>query len=707
MSSSPNSPWSLPPMALRGTWQEQLRRTTAISNLKNERYDLFPLQEVQSLTDKLLRTSYRSTGLLTRGIQPQSDECEQLLTLELERLRDEVFTEESGILACLHAFTPERAYEQLVSLRRRSEVSDTFFLRRVRAYLQCLMLAYKVRPELFHDDTIAAVRELFEVVKAYRAWEHFPPVLRLLKAVGERSCEDFFPVTFVRKTLQYVNYKQNLDKELKELWRARKWFSAYRLVGGLRRLCGLEIPGRLVEEIFLNVPLWASWAPDRDRIRQWEESIIDPYRDILACIFDLEGPDITGNQLQTLRKSSPGIFGPEVYRLPSSDGRFILDHLLSVFDSAVQRGAESIELFVTVCVEPRTINWQALERVEAALELTPVSRIRSLNHLLRVIGGSNLFEKMQAISAALSVIHSTARLQRAFGNAVDIAHRGPRILCEAQIQLCRKLEAQQPSERFAVHVIRLGRALASATWLHSYWKEDYIEMLQNIPAEATISATFLMMANAPADIHQAYRDAIAARVCASSPIGLSSTAVGVVAFTLAVDDPIWSVPLDRDRNSLRILFLRDMMRGFDPLDAKACVKQAQKEHDIFVREMRNLVGADTDLACVNLAAYLARSMIKGDHVQPPAECWRRLLMRMMRCRPPGLAERCGEALASTTWLEWIRQLQWLYGTRHYDPEGGLGFTQQKFNEISARKMTVGRMASTSTYSTASTGRMMD
>ncbi|KAH7158104.1 hypothetical protein B0J13DRAFT_650904 [Dactylonectria estremocensis] len=694
-------------MAFRGTWQEQLRGTTAISSLKNERYDLFPLQEVQDLTDDLLRTSYRSTGLLARGIEPQSKDCEQLLILEVEKLKDETFAEESGILACLHAFPPDIAYGQLVHLRQRSEVTDAFFLRRVRGYLQCLIVAYKARPELFYEDPSIPAKELFEVIKDHGVPEHFPSVLRLLRAVGKNICEDFLPLKFIRQTLQYVDYKGNLDKELKELAKTRSWFSAHQLVGGLRQLGDLEMPGQLLQDVFPNIPMWASWAPDRGRIREWESPVIDPYRGDLALIFDLEGPDTTGNQLSTLRQSSPGMFGRQIYRLPPRDGRFILDHLLSVLDSAVLKGAEAIQLFVAICVEPKTTSWQALEQVEAALELTPTSHIQALTHLKTVIGGDDLIKKMQAISLALIIIHSSVQMQKAFGNPFDIAHRGPRILSEAQQQLCRKLENKKPSERFATNVVRLGRSLASADWLHHYWTEGYIEMLRHIPTEATVSTTFLMMTTAPPDIHQAFRDAIAARVCASNPMGLSSTAAGVVAFTLSVDDPVWSIPLDRDRNSLRITLLRNILLDFNPVDAKACVKQAQKEHDTFVREMRDLVAADTDMACVNLSAYLARSIVKGGGFQPASECWRRLLMWLMRRRPEGLLERCGEALMSTPWLEWIRHLQCLYGTRHYDPEGGLGITLEKLNAISARKIGVGRMASTSTYSTANTNRTMD
>ncbi|KPM44198.1 hypothetical protein AK830_g2315 [Neonectria ditissima] len=701
MSSSPNSPWSLSPLGRGPAWQEPLRKTTAASSLQSDQYDRFPLAEVQALTDALLRNSY--TGLLSRGIEPQSRECEQLLIAETSKLRDETFTEEAGLLACLHALPPDIAYGQLITLQERTEVSDAFFRRRVRAYLQCLMLAYQARRDIFSEDPSVAAKELFEVVREHGGRQHFPRVIGLLRSIGQNECQDFLPVKFVRETLRYVCYKENLDKELQKLFSAHRWLSAYRLVNGLKQICSLSMPAGLVQKIFPHVSMWGSWTPNPTRIRLWEEPILRPYRDALAPILSLEGPDTTRNHYETLRRSSPGIFGRQVYNLPARNGRFILDDLLCVFDAAVTKGVEAIQLFITVCVEPRAINWDCLERIEAALELSSGASIQKLNNFLRAIRSNDSSKKMHAIYAALPVIQSTAQLQSLFGTTGDIAYRGPEILSEAQAQLCSKLDGGNPSQLFAIQVVRLGRALASATWLHEHWTEEYIGMLRNIPNESAISLTFQMMANAPRDSQQVHRDAIAALVCASSPHGLSSRAVDIVAFTLLLDDPIWSMPLDRDRNTLREHFLREMRQGFDSSDAIACVKQAQKEHDTFVRELCDLVGVDTDLACVNLTAYLARSMVKRNQVQPPAECWRRLLLRKMRRRPTGLLQRCGEALTPTTWQDWRRNLQSLYGTRHYDPEGGLGFTPEAFNAITARKISIGRMVSTSTYSTASTG----
>ncbi|CAM1505510.1 Fc.00g111470.m01.CDS01 [Cosmosporella sp. VM-42] len=696
-------------MALRATWQEQLRKTTATARLEEGRYDLFPLQEVQALTDGWLKTSYR-TSLLRRGIEGLSDN-DVALAGELNQLKGEVLAQEAGILACLHVISPDLACGLIVDVRQRCEVVDEFFLHRVRPYLQCLIVAFQVRPEIFPTDIINIAKDLLDVVKKHGQHERFPSVIRVLRAVGEERYEEFLPLTLVRSILKHVEYKQNLQKELYELAKSRRWFPAHVLVGGLRDLGRLPEAARLLPDVFPNIPLWAAWVPDRNRILAWEDPILDSCRRHLAPVLDLEGPDSTGNQLRTLRHSSPGIFGPEIHRLPQKNGRNILEHLLCVLDLAAAKGIEAVRLLIAVCVMPKKVSWQTLERVEAALELNSPSHIQRLYDCMRVIEGNDVFERMQAITAALPVIRSTARLQKAFGNAGDLAHRGPHILSAAQIQLCKQLKTGQASERFAIHVGNLGRALLSAQWLHEHWHDDYIKMLRQIPNEIHISATFRLMRAATPELYAAYRDALAASLCASNRKGASPEAVSIlqVITPRLVEDTIWSVHLDRDRTNLRNLLLREMMRGFSPSDATACVKQAQSEHDTFIRELRDLVGVDdSDMACVKLAAYLGpRCVPSSRRVKPPAECWRRLLMHLMGRRPAGLLERCAEALSSTTWLDWIRHLQWLYGERHLDPESGLGFTAEKFNAASARKIGVGRTVSQSTNSTTSTGGTMD
>lgn len=112
-------------------------------------------------------------------------------------------------------------------------------------------------------------------------------------------------MAFVRKALQYVCYKENIDRDLKQLTKACKWSSAFQLVSGLRQLGDLEMPAGLLQEVFPHVSIWASWVPDSSIIQLWDEPILDPYREALADIFDLEGPDTSGNLLSTLRHSSP------------------------------------------------------------------------------------------------------------------------------------------------------------------------------------------------------------------------------------------------------------------------------------------------------------------------------------------------------------------------------------------------------------------
>lgn len=65
-------------------------------------------------------------------------------------------------------------------------MDDEFFLHRTRAYLQCLILAYNIRPEFIHETMPAAAKELFDVVKNNANLDHFPSVLRFLRTVGEK-----------------------------------------------------------------------------------------------------------------------------------------------------------------------------------------------------------------------------------------------------------------------------------------------------------------------------------------------------------------------------------------------------------------------------------------------------------------------------------------------------------------------------------------
>ena len=69
-----------------------------------------------------------------------------------------------------------------------------------------------------------------------------------------------------------------------------------------------------------------------------------------------------------------------------------------------------------------------------------------------------------------------------------------------------------------------------------------------------------------------------------------------------------------------------------------------------------------------------------------------------------MLERCAAQLSVPSWQNWTLNLQRLFGERHLDPHGGLGFTAARIQELTAGKLEIGRSASTSTTATGSSGR---
>ena len=691
-------------MTRRVSWQEQLRRTTAKTSLEATNYDLFPTEQVRAITDNLLQ-SPPLFGLFRR-YEAQTEDCDVFLIGQLAPLRGRLNVEETGIIACLRALTHQTAYGMLIKLREQSEEEDVFFLSRIRAYLQCLLLAYKERPDIFFSDPSSDAQQLLEVAKE-TSLDVFPTMIQVLEGIGNEEYPDFLSTTMIRKLLRWKDYKGNLKNELRRLSRTCDWVSVHRLVGGLRRLSELPGVGRIIHEAFPDVPKWAAWTPNVNRIHLWQSAILIPFKDVLAPIFVLEGPDTTGNQRQTLRQSRPGKFA-HALRLPEKRGLHILDALLNIFDRAITIGEEAIQLLITLCIKPDQISWTAVEQVRMALDLCSPFQLRTLTDYMRSSQNTDgVFDRMQRTTAVLQVIQSHPNLQTAFGNFGNLAHRGPEILGKAQLQLCKQVKSKRVSESLALHVSALGQALRSASWLHDGWHDYVIEDLRRIPSKENVSMLIRLMKDTPSELYPAFRNIIVVRLCSmkhKDPTTIPSVEEAIILGIM--DDPLCSTALDPERHHLRDLLLQEAMRGFDLQHATLCIKQSISEHAIFVRDLRQIMAAkESDLACIKLASYLGPLCIPKGRIETTlATCWKKLLMHMMRRRNPGLLERYRYSLASETWLDFQHNLQLLFVDKHFDPEGGLGFTQKLFASITREKIGIGRRISTNTSSTGGTTR---
>ncbi|KAK3943366.1 hypothetical protein QBC46DRAFT_420796 [Diplogelasinospora grovesii] len=695
----------------RPSWQEQLRQTRAKERLLAAEPDRFPLAELQEISNWFLKSK---SPVIRRGagIAPRSEECDILFANELVSVKNEFPTHETAIIACLHLLSYDQARGQILSVKPDPDTSpsDNLFLdHRLPVYLQCIILSRHASPGVCTDDELVAAEELLGVVRGKA--KDFPSMLRQLQAVGQETVESLLPLKLVKKCLRRSHYRENLLHEFETLRKQRKWFDAHKLVCGLRNLMVLPRVDQLLREVFPEYPMWVAWRPDARRIAAWEGSTIAPYRHQIRHVLDLEGPDTTGQQRGTLRRSSPHVFTAFV-RMSNWP---VLDRLLDDLDTCLGIGPATVDLLYALCIEQsggyRHFSPRAMDQLEAALELRRDDASKTLANLTRSIANHNsnnnsINDRVVAFTAALPLLTAHPRLQKPFGEMYDLARRAPTTLSSAQRQFCHLLAENRASERLALNVLALGRALLRAAWLHDRWQPAYISMLRNMPSEHEIRSTFRSLSDSASSSHRlGLMDFLATRL-GGTVLRTGSTASVTVPVQVEAEDPIWYARMDIDRENLRRM-LRSMSKGtpasvIDMSVTTACVKQSFAEPDNFVRELTGIMIDDTDQVCVNLARFLGPRSITG--VGRVHESWRTLLLHMMRRRPPGMLERCAEQLSLQSWQSWLDNMRRIFtDNRHMGADGRLGFTTDKFRDYTQRKMGVGRSLSTSTWSTASTG----
>ncbi|KAG7284677.1 hypothetical protein NEMBOFW57_009286 [Staphylotrichum longicolle] len=672
----------MPILARMPEWRKKLRQTTAARVFQRCRPDEFPLTQVQSLTSSIL--DHPLTLLGRRPTPPQTNAADDLLLEELEPLKGELYIYEAAVVGCLHLFTYEMARGHLCNrIRPNLEKADKdlVFKSRVSVFLQTIIIAQKADLRLVHDGEALAARELLRILHLGQRKE-FPSVVKLLAAVTDTDCEELLPFDFLAEVLRRAKYKETLEAKLTALRRSQEWWEAYRLVEGLRDLPQRrDIPQavrRWLPEIFNRYPMWASWQPNLVRIRAWEVKVSDRQRVQLAPVLELEGPDTTPQQRGTLRFSEEGAFvGSRAQGLWR--GKDILDHLLGVLDRAVAVGPHAIDLFIRLCASAspgRPLMWHTLFQADAGLEPGQDSVAKVLCEFVRVLEPqTRLRDRMHAFATALPLLQLSPRLQDTFGDAADIAVRGPKALTDAQKHFCGLLLRHEPAEWFGLEVRALCRALLNAQWLHERWKPAFLEMLGALP-QTTSSARASARSRPPT------RPPRARRRWTTSP------------------RPSAAPSLDADRAALRKAL--HAVRARDLRLATACLATSQREYDAFVREVARIVVVDSDQACVNLARFLAPLAVRaGGGRDGVAECWRALLLHLMRRRPRGLLERLGARLPVQSWNSWVESLRHVLGERHLGSQGGLGFTLERMRQITQWKMGIGRVHSQSTASTVS------
>ncbi|KAI1737447.1 hypothetical protein F4680DRAFT_450991 [Xylaria scruposa] len=637
--------------------EKRLEATNAIRQLQEGRPDRFPLQDVQAVVNDLLRV---------RGIeQHELKKIDRCLSDEIGQLKNRLHTQEVAIIACCHVMSYDRVREQLISIRPPNELSQHIQWK-VKAWIQCLFHCYKVRSNLFTKVERAAMIQLLHVVVPAGS-KSFQPIWKLLRAVGDGRVQELFPITFVKTALVYSEYWIKLNNELKALQNSRRWSDAMGSCEG-------------------DYSMWASWSPDVELINELNSPVLPSYGQQLGLILDLEGPDTTGGQHGTLR-------GAWV----SPDDSVQSRALKAASRAICLFGEEGVRCLADFCSSVNGLTEQNIGLLESILELGVPNMITEAGIFFRFsrdyASRSSVNSRISTLVSLLHSIQASQRLQQLFGT--ELANCSYETLKDAQEKCYMELQERYPNNRIAFGIIRLARALISAKWLTHSWTTEYNQMLQQIPSKGDILMIFERMSHTEGGERQRDMEFLAEKLCAGPQA--STAAHSESLDDVQPEDPVWTFPMDIDRERLRHTLAR--VEWADKATKTACIKRAEDEEDGFVQSLNNIISDNTDQVCVNLARFLGRLAIKFGSL---GQCWKALLLSMMRAKPKGLLDRLGESLSFESWQDWLNCLQHIFGEGHLDPEGQLGFTKRAIREWQMRKISLRRTDSGASTASRST-----
>ncbi|KAI1349093.1 hypothetical protein F5Y01DRAFT_327771 [Xylaria sp. FL0043] len=664
----------MPSLPCRVSLKKRLEETGAIERFREGRPDRFPLQGVQAVVNDLLK--------IWGNGQIEQHKIDRILGNELNQLKDELNTHEVAVIACCRVMSYDRVREQLKSVRPSSELPGLMQLR-VKAWVQCMFQCERARDDLFTKVERAAIIQLLHAVLPARP-KKFPNIWKLLRAIGDGRVRELFPMAFVREALTYSEYWSRLSDELEMLQTSRRWWT---LVKGMHRAAESHKDiGELLGHSLKDYTMWASWNPNTELINDWASPILASRREKLALVLDLEGPDTTGGQHGTARGAC----------LSQCDS--VHSRVLRAASCAIQFGEEGVKCLTEFCTSIDGFTERNVGILEAILELGIPARFAEAEILFHFpqeyISNQSVNSRITMLVSVLHATDGSQNLQRLFKSALlDHLHKA---LTDAQNICIDQLQKGDPSDRMALGIIKLARALISATWLSHRMSNEYAEMLRQIPPEGEVTKALDRISHSEGIERQKDVDFLIEKLCAGPRAinGVGNGSLDVV----EPEDPIWTVPMDLERERLRQILAK--IDWIDKVTATACIKTAQSENDNFVLSLCTMIGVDTDQVCVNLAGCLGRLARKSGSLDP---CWETLLLCMMRARPKGLLDRLSESLSLQSWQSWLNCLQHIFGDGYLDPDGRLGFTKVKIRQLTTRKLSLGRAVSAASTATRSTG----
>lgn len=457
------------------SWLSKLRQVTPTDLLSGD--SLAPetcaaMHENKNLAEQFLRDqSFLCAILPFLGFPPKSRACSRLFNQALRTVDGNLGAYPAALIACIHLLPTPMARALLLSLKPTADHLDGTLL---PTYLATILMARQANPIVCTSEEAVAATELLGVVQ-WQGIDRFPPIIRLLEAVGTRTCEDVLPLTLVEQVLTAWDYQKNLAQELGRLRVQCRWYEAGRVVRGFASVLALPRVAGLARDIFPNHKMWATWKPRQYRIEQWRSLHLEPHRDALIDILKLEGPDSSDECAATLGIAK---YGKVQTRL---DGH--CHRTLRILDRCIQVGPSTVALLAALTADaPIPLVDSTHDLISAVVDANRDATSSALAGF--ILAKPRLFsdeicpiEQMNLFAALIAVLTRHPHLRHRFVKPWNLAPQAENAMGIGASEL---RGAADPSE-LVTAIVELAEAILAAKWLHAGpWSDAFLGMLPRV-----------------------------------------------------------------------------------------------------------------------------------------------------------------------------------------------------------------------------------
>ncbi|KAB5583523.1 hypothetical protein GE09DRAFT_946856 [Coniochaeta sp. 2T2.1] len=637
----------------RETWHKKLAGSGAYQCLIGDpSAGAFPFDALRQATDEYVSKL---------KLEPHSEASDvKLVDIVNEHVDKEGGAREVALLACLHTLTPSVSASILISFRdecRRMSNNARF--------LQCLTLAHYSCSDIVEVQECRIAEALMRTLAAD---DLFSSVRELVKVIGASKKGYYLTSSYINHLLDTTHFDTFFQSHLDDLQQKRKLMSLYNEVSWLRSMANLPGDSLVLAILDAQIPSWRKWTiwkPQYLRLMQWEGgNFTERQARLLGHIFDLEGPDTTGQGHGTLKDSLPGCF--DNVRVLNQDPA-VIDRLLRLLDYAqTVPCSSSIDLFIYLSVEnPNPVDEDLLSLAEAILTTADGSCIEGMLLWLKSLAlGTGFNDRMVALTKVLPVFDTYPELRMVVGG--DISTDVMEVMLTAQLEYCIQLEIGV-AQNFGFKIYSFGRAIQATTWIQSSLTLEFLQKLQKFPAKNILESIF-QQAEAVQTSTKLMRDYLAAT------LGGKDDNPDPLLSQLESEMRYWGAGMDADRMSLATT-----IRGLRYIDTQmiaTCQEQILVEDNLLLQDLLPIIRHDTSSACVNLMRLLGR---RRQRRLPVHTCWVELLHRLMTYRADQLLSWAAETLPVSHFFIFIEDVKILFpGT---DPRLGisdLGLTAENY-----------------------------